>query len=197
MLLASPAFSQKFGDDNPTRDWLPIPDGYVWPQVAEKAPEFNPVWKKFSELDESQRNAIQANCWPGEKVPERIEFADVDLNGDGKPEIFVGVPSFSAKGPPGLTAYDILSTKDGMAYRSVGAILGRGGQGVQFLVRKNGWLQIESMRPRSEPGMYSRFLMTFGTEDFQISRHEQHDYNSRKVTIRKSEAEHIVGGNGG
>ena len=73
MLLASPAFSQKFGDDNPTRDWLPIPDGYVWPQVAEKAPEFNPVWKKFSELDESQRNAIQANCWPGEKVPERSE----------------------------------------------------------------------------------------------------------------------------
>ena len=184
LLLASSTYSQKLGEDSPTGGWLPSPDGYVWPQVVEKAPEFNPVWKKFSELDERQWNAIQANCWPEDKVPERIEFAAVDLNGDGKPEIFVGVPGFGA-----TTVYDILSTKDGTAYRSVGGILGRS---VQFLVQKNGWFQIEFRRRPIGDGKssnYERTLMTFGAEDYQISRRERHDFNNSKVTIRKSEAQ--------
>jgi len=186
LLLTWSAFSQQFGDDNQSGDWLPIPDGYVWPKSAEKAPQFDPVWKKLSELDENQRNAIKGN-WPDEKLPERVEIAAVDLNADGKPEIFVGVPDYSGTGG---TFYEILSTKDGMAYRSVGGIQG---WGIQFLVRKNGWLQIEG-RSRAGGGNYTRYLMTFGADGYEISRNEGHDYNNHKVTIRTTDAEQDGGG---
>ena len=188
VLLASSAYSQQFGDDNQTGDWLPIPDGYVWPKSAEKAPEFSPAWKKLSDLNENQRNAVKRN-WPDEKSPERVEVAALDLNGDGKPEIFVGVPDYSGTGG---TFYEILSTKDGVSYRSVGGIQG---WGIQFLVPMDGWFQIEGMS-RGGGGNYTRYLMTFGTDGYEISRNEGHDYNNRKVTIRKTEAEQVSGDNG-
>ena len=181
ILLVSSAHSQKFGDDNQTGDWLPIPDGYVWPKVAEKSPDFKPAWKKFSELSEIQRAAINAN-WPDEKAPERVEIANVDLNGDGKSEMFVGIPDYSGTGG---TFYEILSTKDGKTYHSIGGIQG---WGFQFLVTKSGWLQIEGMS-RGGGGYYTRYLMTFTKNAYEISRNEGHDYNHHKVTIRKTTAQ--------
>ena len=181
ILLVSSAYSQKFGDDNQTGDWLPIPDGYVWPKAANKSPDFKSAWKKLSELTESQRIAITAN-WPDEKAPERVEIATVDLNGDGNSEIFFGVPVLSGTGG---TFYEILSTKDGKTYRSVGGIQG---WGFQFLVTKSGWLQIEGMS-RGGGGNYTRYLMTFTKDAYKVSRNEGHDYNNHKVTIRKTIAQ--------
>ena len=181
ILLASSAQSQKFEHDNQTGDWLPIPDDFVWPKAAEKPPDFNPIRKKFSELAENQRTAINTN-WPDEKPPETVEIATIDLNGDGNLEIFVGVPDYSGTGG---TFYEILSTKDGKSFRSIGGIQG---WGFQFLVAKSGWLQIEGMS-RGGGGNYTRYLVTFNKDAYEISRNEGHDYNNHKVTIRKKEAQ--------
>jgi hypothetical protein len=181
LLLVTSAQSQQFGDDNQAGDWLPIPDGYVWPAAADKPPDFTPKSKKLDELEAVQRKAIEDN-WPDEKNPERVEIAEVDLNGDGRPEIFVGVPIYSGTGG---TFYEILSTKDGKTYASIGGIQG---WGFNFLAPKNGWFQIEGMS-RGGGGNYTRYLMTFGGDGYEITRNEGHDFNAGKVTIRKTKAE--------
>lgn len=179
---ASSAQSQQFGDDNHGGSWLPIPDGYTWPTAAEKAPDFKSNWKNLADLKTAHRKAIEGN-WPGdEKPPERVEISEVDLNGDGRPEIFVGIPSY---GGTGGTFYEILSTKDGKTYTCVGDTQG---WGFKFLVRKNGWFQIEGMS-RCGGGNYTRYLMTFVGKGYKTTRIEGHDFNAGKVTVGKTKAE--------
>ncbi|MBK1884645.1 hypothetical protein JIN85_19675 [Luteolibacter pohnpeiensis] len=179
MLSVISADSQQVVADNQDDDWLPIPDGYVWPKPAEKAPDFRPVQKKFSELGKIHRTAIKDN-WPDEVIPEQVYIATMDLNGDGRLEIFVEVPIL---GGSGGAYYEILSTKDGKAYNSVGGFQG----GVRFLIPKNGWLQIQGSS-RGGGGHFTRYLMTFLKDEYEVTRNEDHDTNTRKVTIRKTEA---------
>lgn len=181
LLMVFSAHAQQFGDDNQAGDWLPIPDGYVWPHATDKVPDFSPKSKKLDDLEATQRKAIEDN-WPDDKTPEQVEIAEVDLNGDGRPELFVGVPIYSGTGG---TFYDILSTKDGKTYASIGGILG---WGFEFLVQKNGWFQIEGMS-RGGGGNYTRYLMTFIGHEYEITRNEGHDFNTGKVTIRETKAE--------
>ena len=185
MLSAFIVYSQQGIADNKEDDWLPIPDGYVWPKPAKKVQDFHPEQKKFSDLDESLRTAIKDN-WPDEKMPEQVYIARMDLNGDGRPEIFVEVPVL---GGSGGAFYEILSTKDGKSYDSVGGFQG----GVQFLIPKDGWLQIQGSS-RGGGGHVTRYLMTFTKKCYEITRNEDHDYNARKVTIRETEAEQVVDG---
>lgn len=180
-ITISAAQSQQAGDDKRTGDWLPTPDGYTWPASAEKAPDFKTTWKKFEELEATKRAAIEAN-WPDEKTPKEVELAEVDLNNDGRLEIFVGVPIYSGTGG---TFYEILSTKDGKSYTSVGNIQG---SGIQFLARKNGWFQIEGMS-RGGGGNFTRCLMSFIGEGYEITRNEGHDFNAGKVTVRDTKEE--------
>jgi hypothetical protein len=181
LLLASSAHSQQFGDDNQAKDWLPIPDDYVWPTAVDKEPDFNPKSKKLDELEITQRKAIEDN-WPDGETPERVEITEVDLNGDGRSEVFVCIPIYSGTGG---TFYEILSMKDGKTYVSIGGIQG---WGFKFLVRKNGWFQVEGMS-RGGGGNYTRYLMTFVGEGYEITRNEGHDFNTGKVTIRETKAE--------
>ena len=187
MLSVLSAYSQQVIADNKEDDWLPIPDGYVWPKLAKKAPDFRPEQKNFSELDESQRSAIK-DIWPDEEVPEQVYIAKMDLNGDGRPEIFVEVPGL---GGSGGAFFEILSTKNGKSYKSVGGFQG----GVRFLIPKNGWLQIQGSS-RGGGGHFTRYLMTFIKDKYEVTRNEDHDTNTRKVTIRKTEAEQAVSPNG-
>jgi hypothetical protein len=187
MLSVLSAYSQQVVADNQDDDRLPIPDGYVWPKPAEKAPDFRPEQKKFIDLDESLRTAIKDN-WPDEEVPEQVYIAKMDLNGDGRAEIFVEVPIF---GGSGGAFYEILSTKNGKSYNSVGGV-----QGIdRFLIPKNGWLQIQGIS-RGGGGHFTRYLMTFIKDKYEVTRNEDHDTNNRKVTIRKTEAEQAVPPNG-
>jgi hypothetical protein len=189
LLLTSATQSQQVGDGNRTGDWLPTPDGYTWPVAADKAPDFKTTWTKFEELEATKRAAIKAN-WPDETTPKRVEVAEVDLNGDGRPEVFVGVPIYSGTGG---TFYEILSTKDGKNYTSVGNIQG---SGLQFLLRKNGWFQIEGTS-RGGGGNHTRFLMSFVGESYEITRNENHDFNAGKATVRETKAKKAVTGQPG
>lgn len=178
---ASSAAAQHFGDDNQSGDWLPIPDGYVWAKVVSDPPEFKAKIKEFARLPSAQREGIM-RYWPEDSAPRQVRIAEIDLNADEKPELFVAVPAY---GGTGGTFYEILSLTDGKTYQGIGGIQG---WGFQFLVRKNGWLQIEGMS-RGGGGNYTRYLMTFAGTGYEITRNEGHDFNARKVTVRKTKAE--------
>ncbi|NCF93382.1 MAG: hypothetical protein GWQ05_20865 [Verrucomicrobiaceae bacterium] len=162
-------------------DWLPVPDGYVWPLPAENAPDFNRSRKKLDELSEDYQNAIKAH-WPDEELPEQVEIAEADLNEDRVPELFLAIPAYSGTGG---TYFEILTSAEGVAYKSVGHV---GGWGVQFLKQKNGWFQIESMS-RAGSGDITRCLETFGSEAYETTRNESHNYHTGKVTVRDFNAE--------
>lgn len=185
MLSVLSAHSQQVATDSQDDDWLPIPDRYVWPKPAEKAPEFLPEEKKLSGLEESKRAAIKDN-WPDENIPEHVYIAEIDLNADGRPEMFVEVPIL---GGSGGAFFEILSTKDGKSYDCVGGFQG----GARFLIPKNGWLQIQGSS-RGGGGHFTRYLMTFIKDKYEVTRSEDHDTNGRKVTIRKPEAEQVGAG---
>ena len=44
-------------------------------------------------------------------------------------------------------------------------------------------------KSRGGGGNYTRYLMTYTKDAYQISRNEGHDYNNHKVTIRKTMAQ--------
>ncbi|QQL44091.1 hypothetical protein [Sulfuriroseicoccus oceanibius] len=181
LVIASSSAGQQFGDDNQSGDWLPIPDGYVWPSSVDNPPEFETVVRKFAELPKVLRESIR-RYWPEDEDPVQVGIAEIDLNGDGKPELFVEVPAYSGTGG---SFYEMLSMIDGKTYKGIGGIQG---WGFQFVTRKNGWLQIEGMS-RGGGGNYTRYLMTFADQGYEISRNEGHDFNSSKVTIRETKAE--------
>ncbi len=175
-LLASPAFAQQFGDDNQNGDWLPIPDGYVWPIPLKDAPDFEPKEVAFKELTNEIKKAIEG-FWSDETAPEMVELFECDLNSDGKKEVFLAIPSL---GGTGGTFYEIL-TPEGGSYRGVGGIQG---WGFLFHKPKNGWYQIEGMS-RGGGGNYTRYLLAFDGKEYQTVRNEGHDFNRGEVEIRK------------
>ena len=160
-------------------DWLPVPDGYVWPPPTENAPRFSPSRKKLNELSVSYRKAME-NHWPDDKLPEKVEMAEVDLDQDGTPELFIGIPAYSGTGG---TCFKILTSQAGKEYKSIGSVLG---WGFQFRKKKNGWFQIEGMS-RAGPGNFTRYLMAFGSDGYETMRNEGHNHITGKVTVRDLE----------
>ena len=122
LAIAGSSAAQEFGDDHPSRKWLPIPDGFVWPKDADDAPEFKTDSRKFASLPEGQRDAI-LNHWPEDTEPEGVTLAEVDLNGDERPELFVGIPAYSGSG--GIF-FEIFSSADRKTYRAIGGVQGWG-----------------------------------------------------------------------
>jgi hypothetical protein len=169
LLSATTAFCQE-------EDWLPIPDGFVWPVPAKDAPDFQPEILKVKDLPAELQSAIKGN-WENEIIPESVELFQCDLNGDKKKEIFLAIPSL--RGTSG-TFYSILTpTKEG--YSDAGNLQGFG---VCFLKPKNGWYQIEC-DSRGGGGNYTRCLLTFDGKEYVITRNEGHDFNRRTVEVRK------------
>ena len=175
-LLATPVVAQQFGDDNQSGDWLPIPDGYVWPAPLKDAPDFEPSTKIFKELPKDLKKGIE-EYWPEDAPPEFVQLFECDLNSDGRKEVFVAIRAYSGTGG---TFYEIL-TPQGESYRGVGGIQGWG-----FLFHKpeNGWYQIEGMS-RGGGGNYTRYLLAFDGKEYQTVRNEGHDFNRGEVEIRK------------
>ncbi len=174
LALAMSGVVCSFGDGDWQGNWLPVPDGYVWPKEVGKPPEFRPVMKAFAELPEGLREKIR-EYWPEDADPEKVLLAELDLNADGRPELFVVIPAYSGSGG---VHYEIFSRLNGKGYRGIGCVQGR----FRFLARKNGWLQIEGMS-RGGGGYYTRYLMTFSGKGYVTSRCEGHDFGSGRVTI--------------
>lgn len=167
LFLATTAFCQE-------DDWLPIPDGFLWPVPVKNGPDFQPEMVQVMNLPAELKAAIIDN-WEDENTPESVELFQCDLNGDKKKEIFLAIPML--RGTAG-TFYSILTpTRDG--YSGAGALQGFG---VSFLKAKNGWYQIECAS-RDGGGNYTRCLLTFDGNEYVITRNEGHDFN-RKTTAR-------------
>ena len=179
LAFGSNGISQEFGDDNAGGDWLPIPDGYVWPKAAKEAPTFETETHLLTELSEDKRDAVR-KFWPLEEMPERVELAEIDLNCDGRNELLVVIP---ALGGTGGRFYAIITPVNEKTYRFVGDIQG---WGFQFLETKSGWFQIEGMS-RGGGGHYTRYLLTYSDKhkEYRTSRNEGHDFNFGKVEVRK------------
>jgi hypothetical protein len=157
------------GED--AEEWLPAPDGFVWPAMVKDAPVFKPVERPTRELPASIRAAVF-----DEKVfPERVAVCEVDLNVDGKPELLVEIGAY---GGTGGAYYEIFSAGKAGSYRSIGSFQG----GVRFCTRKDGWYQIQ-VSSRVGGGML-RSLLTFQRGQYRDSRREKHDFSSGTVTVR-------------
>ena len=105
LLLCIPAagFAEGFGDGILRKDWLPAPDHFQWPVLAEKKPKQRQKTRTLKELSESRR-AIFRHYWPEDQLPKEFRFTITDLNADGLEEIFLPIPAYSG---PGGTFYQI------------------------------------------------------------------------------------------
>ena len=157
-------------------DWLPLTDKFVWPKPGEADPKFESAWHQFDELSQRIKNAVTA-CWPEDDLPKKIEIAQVDLNGDGSFEVFVGIPAYSGTGG---TGYAILTQSD-KGFREVGSLLGFG---ISILPAVDGWHSIEG-RSNAGGGHHTRYLLAFNDGKYSFARIENHDLIKKEVTIRK------------
>ena len=168
-------------------DRLPLPDKFVWPKTGETDPEFKSTWHRFDQLPQRIKNAVTA-CWPEDDLPKKIEIAQIDLNGDGSFEVFVGIPAYSGTGG---TGYSILTESD-KGFREIGSLLGFG---IRFLPAVDGWHPIEG-RSSGGGGHHTRYLLSFNKGKYSFSRIENHDLIKKEVTIRKpNKAQQADGGN--
>ncbi len=174
-VLTASAASPPFGDAHAGEDWLPTPDGYVWPISPPDAPRFKIVDTAFSDLDKKLQTGI-AQQWPEGESLESIRLFRCDLNGDDLPEVFIAMRTWSGTGG---TFFMILTPGNG-SYRSIGTIQGFG---FQFHAAKNGWLQIEYVS-RGGGGNYTRFLLANDEGKYQGIRTEHHDLNRGTVNIK-------------
>jgi hypothetical protein len=157
---------------DPSEGWLPIPDGYVWPLEVKGAKAFKPEQRAVAVLPVPAKGMFE-----GEPASTEVQVFEVDLNADGKEELFVEIPILH--GTAG-TFYEILSPTKSGDYRSVGSLQG---WGIRFRAAKNGWLQIEAAS-RAGGGQYTRYLLTFQDRVYLESRNEDHNFNRHKVTVR-------------
>jgi len=174
LCLASAACALAFGDDAGPGDWLPAPDGYVWPKVVRQAPEFKE--QRMQDLPAAVQEVVHKH-WPLKNTPESIRIAGTDLNEDGREELFISIPPYGGSGGP----YYMILTPHENTFRPVGGV-----QGWTFCLveKKNGWLQIKAVS-RSGQKNYTRSLQTFGKEGYETTRNEGHDFNTGTVTVRK------------
>lgn len=165
------------GDDLP-RDWLVPTDGYAWPAPPKGAPTFKPISKRITELDERFREVATTSIKGLDATPpEYASIVEVDLNGDGKNEIFLKVPRL---GGTGGSFFLIFTPKDA-GYRGIGSMQV---VDVKFVEKKRGWYQTETSS-RGGPSDYARILYTFGKNGYETARLENHDLAAKKVVIRK------------
>ena len=101
--------------------WVELPDGYEWESAPQGQPKFALSTISTGLLSSSLKEAIGLH-WSGPELPERLEIFEVDLNGDGRREVFVSVPKL---GGTGGGSYMILSPS-GEGFRYLGAVLGFG-----------------------------------------------------------------------
>ncbi|MDQ8192748.1 hypothetical protein, partial [Roseibacillus persicicus] len=158
-------------------DWLPLPDKFVWPEPTKVVPKFESKYETAQQLSEQLKKAIRGH-WPENKLPEKLEIARVDLNNDGSPEVFVGIPAYSGSGG---TYYSIL-TESGQDFREIGSLLGFN---VRFHSSADGWPAIEG-RSNAGGGHHTRYLLEFRDGRYSFSRIENHDLVKKKVTISKT-----------
>lgn len=99
LLLCIPAagFAEGFGDGILRKDWLPAPDHFQWPVLAEKKPKQEQKTRTLKELSESRR-VIFRHYWPEDQLPGEFRFTITDLNADGLEEIFLPIPAYSGTG---------------------------------------------------------------------------------------------------
>jgi hypothetical protein len=168
-LLASSLACAEEGED-----WLPTPDGYVWPKHVQSKELSEGKVVSVATLSANKRDSL-LQYWPEEQLPKNIQIREVDLNNDGKNEWFVYMSAYSGTGG---SFYEILTpTKTG--FRSIGSVQG----GVTLSEFANGWLQIEGSS-RSGGGEYTRYLLRYIDGEYKQVRNEGHDYTHNQVEIR-------------
>ncbi len=172
-----------FGDDPIPAEWPDAGDGFKWPAPAKDAPTFAPVLKKMAGLPERDKKAVLdafpiLDNPPHDKAPELVEIAYLDLNGDGRPELFLKIPFY---GGTGGRYYAILSPGEDGNYREIGSFQG----GIKFLEKDDGWYRIENLS-RGGGGHYSRVLNIFSKKDgvYEVRRNEDHEVYSKTVRVR-------------
>ena len=168
-------------------NWLEPPDRFAWPSTSKEAPRFEPKWVAVKDLDVKLRMGIE-KYWPGRFVPgrkeldpslpESIELAELDLNDDGKVEVFFGIPVY---GGSGGHYYQILVEEE-QGYRGIGGVQGS----VHVRDRKDKWCRLE-VWGRGGGGFYSRILMTYDVGEYRIVRHEIHNFNKKTFEMRELE----------
>jgi hypothetical protein len=171
-ILISTVFAQQ--------DWVDLPDGYTWEEPPVNQPQFTPSTITTNLLSTPLTEAILEQ-WPDDKLPARLEISEVDLNGDDRREIFVGIPEYSGTGG---TAFMILSPTD-KGLRYVGSVFGFG---FEFLAPMNGWMKIKGYS-RGGGGHHTRYLYQFGDSGYEDVRIENHNMIERTVRIRDPRAE--------
>lgn len=170
------------GDDPIPAEWPDAGDGFKWPPPAKDAPAFFPVEKKLADLPERERkavlDAIPTPDPPHDKAPESVNIAYLDLNGDGRPEMFVHVPIY---GGTAGRYYAILSPDKDGSYHEIGSFQGA----IKFLEKDGGWYRIENLC-RGGGGNYSRILNVFSKKDgvYEIKRNENHEVYAKTVRVR-------------
>ncbi|QQL46201.1 hypothetical protein [Sulfuriroseicoccus oceanibius] len=177
--ISIPAISQ--GDDLP-RNWAAPTDGFEWPASPKGAPVFQTKWHKIADLDESIRELATIQIkGSNETPPEQANIAEVDLNGDGKNEIFLRIPRLGGTGG----TFFLIFTPEAKGYRVIGQMQV---VDVKFVEKKRGWYQIETSS-RGGPSDYARMLLTFDKKGYEMTRLENHDLAARTMMIRDLQGE--------
>jgi hypothetical protein len=159
------------GDER--EQWFTPPDGFRWPAPAEI--QLSEVQEIATSTLTPQEKAAIRTYWPEEELPNTLRLRQVDLNSDGRDELFVYVPAYSGTG--GVFQLIFSPTESGL--RRVGGVQGT----VMLLESSDGWLQLE-VSERGDRKIYGRALFRFVDGEYRFYRGESHDHESQEVTIR-------------
>lgn len=156
------------------QNWVDLPDGYVWESPPANQPKFSSTAVPTHLMSGKLTKAI-LDQWPLTTLPERLVMSEIDLNADGRREVFIGVPAYSGTGG---TSFLIFSpNKDQLIY--AGTVFG---YGFEFLSPVKGWAQIKGYS-NGGGGHHSRHLSQFGKKGYSVVRNENHNTNNRTVKI--------------
>ena len=158
--------------------WMKPPDGYAWPDEASTQPEKD-TQLQLSDVPAVVRAYVVDQYLP-QKPPATVYVRRADLNGDGVAEWFIDRPEL---GGTGGGVYDILDIS-GKAAKSLGSLLG--GFHLCVAAPREKWLRIECSS-RAGGGHFTRYLLQYGSGEYQTVRNEDHDMIHKTVTIRKVE----------
>lgn len=187
MLASISAYADLPKEGGLAANWLEPPDRFAWPSTPIKAPRFEPKWVAVKDLDMKLQTGIK-KYWPGRFVPgqkeldpslpESIELAKVDLNDDGKMEVFFGVPVY---GGSGGHHYQILVEEE-KGYRGIGGVQGS----VHVRDRKDKWCRLE-VWGRGGGGVYTRVLKTYRAGEYRVDRYEIQNFDKKTVEMKELE----------
>ena len=160
-------------------DWLPTPDGYVWPDAGEvKSDITTEEAVRLASLPPTLRDELAGHEIRKSEGPDPfVRILKADLNDDGVDEIFVD----TLYGGTGGSVYEIFA-KSGNRHRSIGGC----GDGARLLRASHGWYQIETLG-RAGGGSYSRSLLRYVDGEYRIVRNEIHHFSNRTVEITVGE----------